>query len=91
MNCVECAALDRTLKAALARYVEARSSAFFRVSTEFAAMNQVDLERAKTSIQDHKLVCPFGAEVGPTTDIEVENPGAGKKPGKKFLATNGAG
>ena len=28
MNCPECAALDRTLKAALAEYVEARSEAF---------------------------------------------------------------
>ena len=90
MNCLECAALDRTLKAALARYVEARSSAFFRVSTEFAAMNQVDMERAKTSIQDHKLVCPFGAEVGPTTDIEVENPNAGRRPGRQSLTTDDA-
>jgi hypothetical protein len=46
MNCLECAALDRTLKAALAKYIEARSAVFFRVSTEFAAMKQVDMERA---------------------------------------------
>ena len=26
-----------------------------------------------------RLGCPFVAEVGPTTDIEVENPGAGKQ------------
>jgi hypothetical protein len=81
MNCLECTALDRTLKAALARYTAARSSAFFRVSTEFAAMNQVDMERAKTSIQEHELVCPFAAQVGPTRDIEVENPGARKVTG----------
>ena len=89
MNCLECAALDRILKAALARYVEARSSAFFQVSTEFAAMNQVDMERAKTSIQDHKLACRF-AQVGLTRDIEIENPGAGKRPGKQSLATDDA-
>ena len=83
MNCLECASLDRTLKAALARYTEARSSAFFRVSTEFAAMNQVDMERAKTSIQEHKLACPFAAQVGLTTDIEVGNPDAGRRPGKQ--------
>jgi hypothetical protein len=85
MNCLECAALDRTLKAALAMYTAARSSAFFRVSTEFAAMNQVDMERAKTSIQEHELVCPFAAHVGPTTDIEVENPGAGRRADKQSL------
>ena len=85
MNCLECAALDRILKAALARYVEARSSAFFQVSTEFAAMNQVDMERAKTSVQEHKLVCPFAGEVAPTAGIEVENLGAGKRPGSNPL------
>jgi hypothetical protein len=75
MNCLECAALDRTLKAALAEYVEARSEAFYRVSTERAAMKQVDMERAKSSKQEHELACPFAAQVGPTRDIEVENPG----------------
>jgi hypothetical protein len=90
MNCLECTALDRTLKAALARYTEARSSAFFRVSTELAAMNQVDMERVKSSIQDHKLACPFAGEVGLTTGIEVGNPGAGRRPGKQSLATDGA-
>ena len=90
MNCLECAALDRTLKAALAEYIEARSAAFYRVSTERAAMKQVDMERAKTSVQEHGLVCPLGAEVGPTTNIEVENPGAGKRPGKQPLATDDA-
>ena len=90
MNCLECAALARTLKAALARYIEARSSAYFRVSTEFAAMNQVDMERAKTSIQEHQLACPFAAQVGPTRDIEVEHPGAGRRPGTQSLATDEA-
>ena len=81
MNCLECAALDRTLKASLARYVEARSSAFFRVSTEFAAMNQVDMERAKSSVQEHGLACPFAAQAEPIGDIEAENPGAVKAAG----------
>ena len=31
-----------------------------------------------------RLGCPFVAEVGPTTDIEDENPGAGKRPGRQF-------
>ena len=85
MKCLECAALDRALNAALAKYMEARSSALFRVSTELAAMNQVDMERVKTSIQEHRLVCPFGAEEGPTTGIDVENPGAGTRPGSNPL------
>lgn len=67
MNCLECTTLDRTLKAALAEYIEARSAAFYRVSTEFAAIKQVDMERAKASVQEHELVCPFAAQGGPTT------------------------
>ncbi len=90
MNCPECAALDRTLKAALAEYIEARSEAFYRVSTERAAMKQVDMERAKSSIQEHQLVCRFAAQVGPTRDIEVGNPGAGKRPSKPSLAMDDA-
>jgi hypothetical protein len=82
---LECAALDRTFKAAFAKYIEARSSALFRVSSEFAAMKQVDMERVKASIQEHKLVCPFAGEVAPTAGIEVENPGAGKRPGSNPL------
>jgi hypothetical protein len=82
---LECAALDRTFKAAFAKYIEARSSALFRVSTEFAAMDQVDMERSKTSIQEHELVCTFAGEVAPTAGIEVENLGAGKRPGSNPL------
>ena len=92
MNCLECTALARTLKAALAKYMDARSAVFYRVSTEIAAMKQVDMERARASLQEHELVCPLGAEVGPTTgtDLDVENPGAGKRPGEQFLATDDA-
>ena len=90
MNCLECAALARTLKAAFAKYMDARSAVFYRVSTEIAAMKQVDMERARASLQEHELVCRLGAEVGPTTDLEVENPGAGKRPGEQFLATDDA-
>ncbi|MBZ5629534.1 MAG: hypothetical protein LAO06_11790 [Acidobacteriia bacterium] len=79
MNCSECTALDRTLKAALAQYVEARSAAYYRVSTEFAAIKQVDMERAKASVQEHELVCRFAAQVGPATDI------AGQRLGKQSL------
>jgi hypothetical protein len=90
MNCLECAVLDRTLKAALAKYSEARSAAFYRVSTEIAAIRMVDMERAKASIEEHESVCRFAAEVGPTTNIEVENPGAAKQPAKQSLAMDGA-
>jgi hypothetical protein len=81
MTCLECASLARTLKAALAKYRDARSAVFYRVSTEFAAMKQVDMERVKSSIQDHESACPFAVQVGPSTEIEVENPGSRKAAG----------
>ena len=90
MNCLECAALDRILKAVLAQYGDAHSAVFYRGSTERAAMKQVDMERAKANVREHELVCPLWAEVGPTTDIEVENSGNGKRPGKQTLATDDA-
>ena len=90
MNCLECAALDRTLKAALAKYRDARSAVFYRVSTEFAAMKQVDMERAKASIQEHESVCPFGAEVGQPPTSRSRIPATGKRPGKQSLATDDA-
>ena len=52
-NCSECAALDRNLKAAHAKYIEA----FYRVSTEFAALKKLDMERVEAGIREHKLVC----------------------------------
>ena len=90
MNCLECAALDRILEAVLAQYGDARSAVFYRGSTERAAMKQVDMERAKANVREHKLVCPSWAEVGSTTGIEVEIPGAEKQPGKQSLATDEA-
>jgi hypothetical protein len=38
----------------------ARSAAYYRVSTDFAAKKEVDMERVKTDVQEHRLVCPFG-------------------------------
>ena len=58
MNCLVCKDLDRVLESRLAEYLEARSAAFYRVSTEIAAKREVDMERAKTAQQEHHLVCP---------------------------------
>ena len=63
MNCLECRDFDRAFQSRLAKYIEARSAAFYRVSTELAAKKMVDMERAKTDLQEHQSACPFTAKV----------------------------
>ncbi len=63
MNCLECKDLDRAFQSRLAGYIAARSAVFYRVSTELAARKQVDMERAKTDLQEHQSACPLTARV----------------------------
>lgn len=78
MKCLECAALGRAFKVALDGYTEARAAPFYRVSTELAAIKNVDMERARASIQEHKLVCRFTGQVGqPRTPMLRTHPTLG--------------
>jgi len=38
-------------------YIQALSAAYYRVSTELAAYKNVDMERAKSDLEEHRLVC----------------------------------
>ena len=58
MSCSECKDLARVLEQRQAKYLDARHAAFYRVSTEIAAKRQVDMERARSDLQEHRLVCP---------------------------------
>ena len=62
-NCLKCENLNRVYESRLTRYLAARSAAFYRISTEFAAKQQVDMERAKNDVEEHLLTCPFAARV----------------------------
>ena len=57
MDCSICKDLERTLKARYSKYIEARSAAYYRVSTELAARENVGMERAKSDLDEHQLVC----------------------------------
>jgi hypothetical protein len=59
MDCLLCKDLDRGLRLTLASYRKARSAAFYRVCTDIAAKKEVDMERAKNDLQEHRLVCSF--------------------------------
>ncbi len=57
MDCSECKSLEETLEASLSNYKEARSAAYYRVSTALAAKKNVDMERARNDLEEHQLVC----------------------------------
>jgi hypothetical protein len=62
MDCLKCKSLTGTLEFRRNDFVEARSSAYYRVSTELAAKKNVDMERAKNDLEEHREVCASYAE-----------------------------
>jgi hypothetical protein len=72
MNCLDCRDLERAFQSRLAKYIETRSAAFYRVSTELAAKKQVDMERAKTDLQEHQSICPFTATVTHLRQVRLD-------------------
>jgi len=57
MECPICRDLERGYVVRLREYTEARSSACFRVSKKFAAVKNVDMERARYELEEHRLMC----------------------------------
>jgi hypothetical protein len=50
--------LEQALEFRLSGYSEARSAAFYQVSTQLAAKKKVDMERARNDLEEHQLICP---------------------------------
>ena len=57
MDCIECKNLEEAFESRLSNYIEACSAAYYRVSKELAAKKNVDMERAKSDLEEHQLVC----------------------------------
>jgi hypothetical protein len=57
MECSICRDRERTYQARLSEYTEARSSACYQVSKRLAAFKNVEMERAKSDLEEHQLVC----------------------------------
>jgi predicted PolB exonuclease-like 3'-5' exonuclease len=57
MDCPICRDLKRTYEVGLSEYIEARSSACFQVSKRLAARKNVDMERARYELEEHRFVC----------------------------------
>jgi len=62
MTCLICKDLERTLDYKRSKYFEARSAVYYQVSTELAAQKNVDMERAKSNLEEHQLVCVSAAK-----------------------------
>jgi len=63
MDCLMCKGLRRVFESKRSQYIEARSAAYYQVSTELAAYKNVDMERAKSDLEEHQLVCVFAANM----------------------------
>jgi hypothetical protein len=42
-------------------YFEARAASYYQVGTEVAAQKKVDMERAKSDLEQHLLICVSAA------------------------------
>jgi hypothetical protein len=65
MDCIICKELERVFESGDSEYIEARCAPYYRVSTERAAHKNVDKERAKSDLEEHRLVCVSAAKVRP--------------------------
>jgi hypothetical protein len=63
MDCPICRDLVRAFEAGLSHYIEARSSACYQVSKKLAARKNVDMERAKSELEEHRFVCASAVRV----------------------------
>jgi len=62
MDCLKCKSLSGALEFRRDQYVQARFSAYYQVSTELAAKKNVDMERAKYDLQEHRELCTSYAD-----------------------------
>lgn len=57
MKCIICRDLARAYEAGRSEYIKALSSACSEVCTNLMAEKNVDMERAKYELEEHRLVC----------------------------------
>ena len=63
MGCATCRNLEQAYETGISEYVEARASACYRVCTRLAAQKNVDMERARYELEEHRAVCALAASV----------------------------
>ena len=83
MACVICKDLERVLELRRTNYLEALSCAYYRVSTQVAAHKNVDMERAKNGLEEHRAVC-LDAATGSAPPPANETPGRSRQQAVKL-------
>ena len=92
MDCTECKNLEEAFESRLSNYIEACSAAYYRVSKELAAKKNVDMERAKSDLEEHQLVCVSAAEQsGPRASHVSTLRSGGMETASALAATHGGG
>jgi hypothetical protein len=79
MTCLVCRDLTRVLKSAHTEYRAACAASFYFVSTQLVARKQVDMERAKTALNEHQSFCESHRHVA------ILNQACGEAAGFLFL------
>jgi Zn-dependent peptidase ImmA (M78 family) len=74
-GCRACKDLEKSLESRLSEYVAARSAAYYRVSTELAAYKNVEMQRAKSELEEHRLVCTSDLKVKAVRSTPLKNAG----------------
>ena len=88
MDCIECKNLEEAFESRLSNYIEACSAAYYRVSKELAAKKNVDMERAKSDLEEHQLVC---VSAGPRASHVSTLRSGGMETASALAATHGGG
>jgi hypothetical protein len=63
MECLVCRDLEREFDVVCNEYCEARSSAFYPISSECAAVKNVDMERVRYELEEHRLRCVLPGKI----------------------------
>jgi hypothetical protein len=63
MDCPICGDLKRAYEAGFSEYIKASFSACYRVSKRLAARMNVDMERARHELKEHRFVCTSAIRV----------------------------
>ena len=63
MECLICRDLKQSYDVVRREYGEARSSAFYPISSKVAAVKNVDMERARYALEEHRHLCVFAGKI----------------------------
>ena len=61
MGCPICSTLEQAFEAGQSEYINALCAPYHQVCKRFAAYKNVELERARIELEEHRMVCAIAA------------------------------